>query len=88
MTEPNKTKHPYNSEERCYEDLNLARKFFGDIKTTRVHYNNLTFSLGKMYLECPKKIQTLVWATLFEATWRRFYFEPIWEAAERAKGEG
>ncbi|MEE9540816.1 MAG: hypothetical protein V3V85_04895, partial [Candidatus Thorarchaeota archaeon] len=58
-----------------YSQIREAREIFGNTKTTEIQYDAMERALGFMYLHCPKNLLGIVYATLMEATRRRFYFE-------------
>ena len=64
----------YSDKENCFADIREARKAFGNTKTTVEQYDALEKGLGIMMLWCPEEIKGIVEATLFEAEWRRPYF--------------
>jgi len=77
---------PYNGifddKEYCMKEILLARKVFGDVKTTRKKYQKMCDGLALLYLYCPKEIKPLAEATIKEASIRYIYFEKIWKIRE------
>jgi len=64
----------YQVKENCYKDIGEARKAFGNTTTTEEQYDAMEKGLGIMYLHCPEDISTIVEATIFEADYRRHFF--------------
>lgn len=74
----------YGNEDNCYKDIGLARKVFGDTRTTRESYDAMEKGLGLMLLYCPDHLYNIVHITLQESTMRRFYFEKRWRENGRS----
>ena len=64
----------YSDKDNCFAEIGVARKTFGNTKTTEEQYDQMEKALGIMFLYCPEDIQHFVQATMEEAATRRFYF--------------
>lgn len=64
----------YSDKENCFTDIRAAREAFGSTRTTEDEYDQMEKALGIMFIHCPEDVQGIVEATMYEATWRRPYF--------------
>lgn len=58
----------------CKEQIILARKAFGDRRTTRAQFEAMEKCLGMIYLHGPSSLMPIVLATLDEATYRKSHY--------------